>query len=924
LPSQEAHPPDDPTVASLLAEIQRLESALRQKEEENAMLKTQLERTNSDQSKQLFNSVLSMTPSGAAALENNSQPAEEDPQIPRQITLLREEVLPDIDRPRSEHVQNLLQGGMTIVNLFSTIETKPVPDDAFPSLKFRSGFENGSHIGYTETRGVVRGSAAAIIAKRLDVEDWSSLKLVEKVCSHHMVLKSESSLPPPFHPRDIVVDAIWAKNPKPTMPSQFQEQFIFIAWPTTHQRAQETKINVRGRAWEVTLLNQISPERTELISMAKLDLGGSIPHRISNSIIRSNNGSRLQDVQASFLCRLPLSRCVDTDGPSFAYAFLEKHEHKSNKAFADSSFNVATVINAHRSLREVSRDFAAFGHIIAAILEGRLGVPFKCDVGLILLTPVQAVRMGSNLSTCLLSNTQPIVAVNEWINTYRALGELRDLYPWYEPMVNTLAVSILRKGNAGLRARVILGLVLSTLDVVTDALMVMQFKRDGEDYFANVTIACCCTCIFINIILVVAQHHKAGLWKVLLEILFVVTFTKPAVDAYTVSSGQEKTEFMSFDPILEFMSGKGIELACEAIPGSIIQMYALLIVPPSKRSMTAVISIAVSLGTTAFTSVMITYDMDNDPSRRRDQPMMYGITGDEPGQKIACFAAIYVMAFTHVAGRILAAAMCTAVSGTLTMWTLLGEMILYMVYKLFRRDFTYWVPIDSPSYAAVFSFVCRLVRKIVFDFAGLLQERHPYEMGGQVFLLSMIWAQVFPYVAKDVYYSHFEAEIFNIALEDGTVVEESNLLDKETLDFVLPLLTTVWACAVATLVYNMDRDSLASFFTSMTGHEYTVSLFRASDDDASKFSAIFGNTDSHTLSIRSEVKTWVLENYERWDLEKPAWFNEANISCIPNDMIPIPNLEALLEAGGGERPKRNSLLMPRVSLREARDPEETA
>jgi hypothetical protein len=126
-------------------------------------------------------------------------------------------------------------------------------------------------------------------------------------------------------------------------------------------------------------------------------------------------------------------------------------------------------------------------------LEGRLGVPFKCDVGLILLTPVQAVRMGSNLSTCLLSNTQPIVAVNEWINTYRALGELRDLYPWYEPMVNTLAVSILRKGNAGLRARVILGLVLSTLDVVTDALMVMQFKRDGEDYFANVTIACCCT-----------------------------------------------------------------------------------------------------------------------------------------------------------------------------------------------------------------------------------------------------------------------------------------------------------------------------------------------------------------------------------------------------------------------------------------------
>jgi hypothetical protein len=62
------------------------------------------------------------------------------------------------------------------------------------------------------------------------------------------------------------------------------------------------------------------------------------------------------------------------------------------------------------------------------------------------------------------------------------------------------------------------------------------------------------------------------------------------------------------------------------------------------------------------------------------------------------------------------------------------------------------------------------------------------------------------------------------------------------------------------------------------------------------------------------VKTFVLENYEKWDREKPAWFNDANIACIPSDMIPIPNLEALLEAGGGERPQRNSVLMKRASL----------
>ena len=158
----------------------------------------------------------------------------------------------------------------------------------------------------------------------------------------------------------------------------------------------------------------------------------------------------------------------------------------------------------------------------------------------------------------------------------------------------------------------------------------------------------------------------------------------------------------------------------------------------------------------------------------------------------------------------------------------------------------------------------RVLRKVIFDFTGLIQERHPYEMGGQFFLLSMLWAQGFPYAARDIYYSNFEAELFNVTLADGTVAEETNLLPEEAVKLVLSLLTTIWACSVVTLVYNMDRNLLPSFFTSLTGHAYTVSLFRASDSDEAKFKAVFGNHDSHTLSIREEVKTFVLENFDRW------------------------------------------------------------
>jgi hypothetical protein len=946
IPGKQDGAPGGNEVAKMRARIQQLEEKLasvtREKMEQAVVLEEKLASVTREKMEQAavlqekdeelrakggdiaaLREQLEVQLSSAGAPENKvdavDNAIDEDPQIARQDALLQDVVLPNVETERSDYAKGVIAGAMNVVDIFGNIETKPVNDSTYPELMYRNGFEPGSRALYSEMRGIVRGSAAAIVAKRVDTHDWETFKLVESIDFHHSIGKLEMTFPPPFQPRDIVVDGIWAKNPKPAAGSALQAQLIFVGWPTTHLEARETHLFVRAKVWEVTLLNQISPEKTEYISICKLDLGGSIPVSVSNLVVRDNNGVRISDIQSTFLCRLPLSKCVDSDGPSFAYAFLAGHISKTNKTFSDSSFNVASVINAHVALRQVNQEFAAFGHIITAILEGRLGVPFKCEVPLARITPAEAVRIGSNLHTCLLTNTEPRAAAVEWISTYRALGELKDRYPWYEPMVTTLAVSIVKKGNAGLRARVLLGLCLSTLDVATDILMVMQFMSDGEDYFAGITIACCCICIVLNIVLVIGQHHRAGLGKVLLEILFVVTFTKPAVDAYAVSSGKEMTELMSFDPLTEFVMGKGIELASEAIPGAIVQTYALLIARPSKRSMTAVISIAVSLGTTAFTSAMITYDFDNSPPRRRDQPKMYGITGDEPGQKMMCFIAIYVMAFTHVAGRIVAAAMFTAVSGALTMWALAGEMGLYFVYKLARSDFTYWVPTHGTMLTALVAVIARMVRKLIFDFTGLLQERHPYEMGGQVFFLSMLWSQAVPHVAKDIYYSRFDAELFNITLADGTIVEGSNMLDEEKASSVLSLLTTVWACALLTLIYNMDRDLLPSFFTSMTGHEYTVSLFRASDSDEAKFGAIFGNHDSHALSIRGDVKKWVLENYEGWETTKPTWFNDANIAKIPSDMIPIRNLEALLEAGGGERAKRNSFLMPRVSLRESKN-----
>jgi len=57
-------------------------------------------------------------------------------------------------------------------------------------------------------------------------------------------------------------------------------------------------------------------------------------------------------------------------------------------------------------------------------------------------------------------------------------------------------------------------------------------------------------------------------------------------------------------------------------------------------------------------------------------------------------------------------------------------MVLYLAYKLLRKDFVYWIRADGVTQHIV-SITIRMVSKIVVDFSGMLHMRHPFELGGR-------------------------------------------------------------------------------------------------------------------------------------------------------------------------------------------------
>ena len=82
-----------------------------------------------------------------------------------------------------------------------------------------------------------------------------------------------------------------------------------------------------------------------------------------------------------------------------------------------------------------------------------------------------------------------------------------------------------------------------------------------------------------------------------------------------------------------------------------------------------------------------------------------------------------LMSTCHNLSRSIGCALLAA-SGEMTMVLSVvgGEMLLYLVWKILREDFFYWLPVDG--FLGIFgSFLVRVLVKVIVDFSGCLQFR---------------------------------------------------------------------------------------------------------------------------------------------------------------------------------------------------------
>jgi len=230
--------------------------------------------------------------------------------------------------------------------------------------------------------------------------------------------------------------------------------------------------------------------------------------------------------------------------------------------------------------------------------------------------------------------------------------------------------------------------------------------------------------------------------------------------------------------------------------------------------------------------------------------------------------------------RAFSAAMLMLVSKRYLVAYMAGDVALYLLQKVARGDFHYWIPIDG-ALGLFVSLMLRVGVKTITDFTGMIQFRGDAELGGLYWTVNMFLALLASFVSMFVYFADAGEEVELIKTEHNSTAFE---IEERAALTLVGSLSGAWLVVFGVFLLLMKKEYRRTFFTTRTGKQWTMDFFLKGTEDAVKKLTLESNM-AQWWAIREDVKEWVQANWWRWKEEKPAWFDLAWQGKVPKEWI---------------------------------------
>ena len=283
------------------------------------------------------------------------------------------------------------------------------------------------------------------------------------------------------------------------------------------------------------------------------------------------------------------------------------------------------------------------------------------------------------------------------------------------------------------------------------------------------------------------------------------------------------------------------------------------------------LSILFGISVTAFVSALVTFDADVNVLNRKKRPDLYGFVPDSNSSRKKTFIQLLLLAGLHNLTRVVSVSLFFAVDKRMAWAILTLEILAFYLFKLLRKDFLTGLPNVEGCARVSFAVVLHFIEQVLVNFTGLVHLRGPSLLGGLLFALSIIYSQILPFVALNIY----------------TASSLPNKLPLTLLNKLLSSIACMWLVVVVYFFKTINRPYWSTFVAPTTASQYCRKTFLESNDPFTKMNAVFDNHLSFTEQIKPQIVEYIRMNIETWkeDQNKHAWFSQEFQAKIPDSYL---------------------------------------
>jgi len=464
-------------------------------------------------------------------------------------------------------------------------------------------------------------------------------------------------------------------------------------------------------------------------------------------------------------------------------------------------------------------------------------------------------------------------AVGSWLDKHPALEQFHHQHRFFIPLMKEIGKTM-RHTETWFKFVWCVGTTLvSIFDVGSDVYSILYYRSIEETEIADMMLAFLLLSLGIQLALAIAIHHE-NKRRALIECFTTLFYVKPGFNFWRVLTNAKLDGHEMIPPVSEMMMNMIGEVFAESIPMTVLQVYKIL----KSETIDPIVLTALfaSVAITASTVSYLTYTKDIDDESRRTGRLFYGFIPLSGIRLIAVYGAMHVLSFSQLMAKSITIGILVHIGGKrLAIAVLSCEVGIYLIYKVLRKDFRYFLHLPQKTSIAV-SLIIRIAMKVVADFTGILHARHPYEMGGAYWLFNMFYTQGMTFC------------VLWVRMKSQIDTEELLVLDGDRLWALAAFLSTLWSIALLLLLLSVEKGFKHTFCQLMTAPEYNKAMFDTGDDEYRMY--IFTDHEAYYMWYKDEIKEWLENSWERFNFERPPWFTEEASEMIPFNLIPYSHL----------------------------------